>query len=203
MEIKADCICDALTRFRHSCDLDYGRLFDDARTVELGQTEDWYRTVISARVNMGACALDARSQAEGTAWVDVVDLDALNIKDSRFCVLGMVYGHYDNAPDELRMNSHAEAFGFAWYTGSEWTEHAEAAGMLGGPGITAECELLTHYWTKAITYRRALAKAYAARNAKTECAHVWVAGMCYVDDEDVAAVAATRPVRCEKCDNAY
>lgn len=163
MEIKADCICDALTRFRHSCDLNYGRLFDDARTVELAQTEDWYRTVISARVDMGACALDARSQAEGTAWFNVVDLDGLDIMRSRTCVLGMVYGHYESSPDELRLNGHAEAFGFSWYTGSEWTEHAVNAGTLGGPGISEECRLLAHYWGKAITYRRALAKAYAAR----------------------------------------
>lgn len=36
-----------------------------------------------------------------------------------------------------------------------------------------------------------------------DCSHVWVAGMCYVDDEDVAAIAAIRPVSCEKCDSVY
>lgn len=35
------------------------------------------------------------------------------------------------------------------------------------------------------------------------CRHRWVAGMMYVHDEDVAAVAAIRPVVCEKCDAPY
>lgn len=32
------------------------------------------------------------------------------------------------------------------------------------------------------------------------CRHVWVAGMMYVHDEDVEAVAAIRPVECERCE---
>jgi hypothetical protein len=34
-----------------------------------------------------------------------------------------------------------------------------------------------------------------------DCNHRWVAGMCYVHDEDVASVAETRSVTCEKCDH--
>ncbi len=35
------------------------------------------------------------------------------------------------------------------------------------------------------------------------CAHAWVAGMMNVHDEDVAAVAAARPVECERCGQTY
>lgn len=35
------------------------------------------------------------------------------------------------------------------------------------------------------------------------CRHAWVAGMMYVDDEDVEAVNAVRPVECEACGRSY
>lgn len=35
------------------------------------------------------------------------------------------------------------------------------------------------------------------------CRHEWVAGMCYVADEDAESVAAVRPLSCEKCDRPY
>jgi hypothetical protein len=37
-------------------------------------------------------------------------------------------------------------------------------------------------------------------DALTDCRHSWVAGMMYVSDEDVAAVAA---VECEQCERVY
>lgn len=37
----------------------------------------------------------------------------------------------------------------------------------------------------------------------SRCAHRWVAGMAYVHDEDAEAVAAVRPLSCEKCDRPY
>jgi len=33
--------------------------------------------------------------------------------------------------------------------------------------------------------------------------HVWVAGIMYVDSEDVAVVAETRRVECTRCGHAY
>ena len=35
------------------------------------------------------------------------------------------------------------------------------------------------------------------------CLHVWVAGLMYVTDEDVEAVAAARLVVCQKCEVKY
>lgn len=38
----------------------------------------------------------------------------------------------------------------------------------------------------------------------TACRHVWVGGMCYVHEEDLAAVAASgRRIECENCDAVY
>lgn len=37
----------------------------------------------------------------------------------------------------------------------------------------------------------------------SRCRHVWMGGMCYVDDEDVEAVAAEARVECERCDATY
>jgi hypothetical protein len=34
----------------------------------------------------------------------------------------------------------------------------------------------------------------------TSCRHVWVAGMMYVHDEDLAGCAAARTVECERCE---
>lgn len=39
--------------------------------------------------------------------------------------------------------------------------------------------------------------------ADRRCRHTWVAGMCYVHDEDVESVAAVRHVECEKCETSY
>lgn len=33
--------------------------------------------------------------------------------------------------------------------------------------------------------------------------HTWIAGMMYVNDEDVEAVAAVRTVECETCERVY
>ena len=33
--------------------------------------------------------------------------------------------------------------------------------------------------------------------------HVWLAGMAYVDPEDVEEVASVRPVECEGCEDGY
>jgi hypothetical protein len=37
-------------------------------------------------------------------------------------------------------------------------------------------------------------------DTEIECQHVYVAGMMYVSDEDLAAVSAMRLVECERCD---
>lgn len=36
-----------------------------------------------------------------------------------------------------------------------------------------------------------------------ECRHSWVAGMMYVHDEDLDAVARMRTVECERCEVVY
>jgi hypothetical protein len=38
---------------------------------------------------------------------------------------------------------------------------------------------------------------------ENECRHSWVAGMMYVDDEDLDYIAANRKVECEKCEEVY
>lgn len=43
----------------------------------------------------------------------------------------------------------------------------------------------------------------AAFHEHSRCLHAWVAGMCYVSDEDVESIAATRHVECEKCEATY
>jgi hypothetical protein len=36
-----------------------------------------------------------------------------------------------------------------------------------------------------------------------DCVHSWVAGMMYVDDEDLEFVAQRRRIECEKCEKVY
>ena len=43
----------------------------------------------------------------------------------------------------------------------------------------------------------------AAFQDSRRCLHAWVAGMMYVNDEDVADVAEVRPVECESCERTY
>jgi hypothetical protein len=53
---------------------------------------------------------------------------------------------------------------------------------------------------------RAVMEAYRAEylpEIQEDCLHEWTAGMMIVHDEDVAAVAALRPVECSKCELAY
>lgn len=40
-------------------------------------------------------------------------------------------------------------------------------------------------------------------NEPRECEHSWVAGLMYVHDEDLDAVAKIRPITCERCDAVY
>lgn len=58
----------------------------------------------------------------------------------------------------------------------------------------------------SISYRAELTAqeiVHAWLQSGAECGHAWVAGLVYVDDEDLATVARDRQVSCQECGLTY
>lgn len=79
----------------------------------------------------------------------------------------------------------------------EWL-HWEGYTIEGHFTSRANAEISIARWIDSV-------KASDTAEATGPCAsgHLWVAGMCYVADEDVSEVAKTRSVECERCETKY
>ncbi len=73
---------------------------------------------------------------ERVGWVDKIDLETLNLSHGSRCVLGQVYGGYDDGVHELAIEGQARLYGF--YT---WSQ----------PGSPQEWRALQRCWRDVLT----------------------------------------------------
>ncbi len=103
---------------------------------------------IAARVAAGAQWLDDNVPG----WVDLIDLDRLDLRSTCRCVLGQLFDDYDFAPRDAR-----------WYSGDYGFDAV-------GDHLTAEYVALTDAWTRLITTRRQRAALLSPARTTTEVA---------------------------------
>jgi hypothetical protein len=98
--------------------------------------------IIEARVMAGAAFLDARIPA----WAGKLDIDRLNIRDYKSCVLGQLYGgSYSRGADELGLSDTATIqLGFAVSGDDDDHDHETDE---------SEYPLLTAEWKRVVTAR--------------------------------------------------
>lgn len=96
-------------------------------------------STISERVQRGAEWLDTHRDT----WFSDINLDELILSSPCDCVLGQLYGGFDDRPDDLE---DAEDYGF------NVQPH-----MSGSAEIAAEYDALEAEWRRVITERRAAA----------------------------------------------
>jgi hypothetical protein len=101
---------------------------------------------IAERVAAGAAWLDAHEPG----WVDRIDLGGLDIQSCDRCILGQVYGHYVDAPDDARRTGDQIVSADRGFCAG-----GEADGFL---ALAAEWAALAAAWRELILTRRAVAR---------------------------------------------
>lgn len=88
---------------------------------------------IATRVARGVALLDERVPG----WVNLVNPLGLNIESTEQCVLGQIYGQYNEGVDALDINPERYGFDANHFDGNKW-----------------QYAVLTKEWTRVITILR-------------------------------------------------
>jgi hypothetical protein len=98
------------------------------------------------RVARGVAWLDANKPG----WVHRINVDDLDLRSCRYCVLGQVYGYFFGAPFFGELGD-GDGHLFARSIGV----YADTAGSGDGQALTAEINELTELWKRAVAERQA------------------------------------------------
>lgn len=99
-------------------------------------------TTIVERVQAGVAYLDEHHPD----WAYRLDLKALNLANCKACVLGQIFGHYEDAPLESRACAPALGFEVGWYVMDDAIDEFSSP--------SAEYAELTAEWTRVVLARR-------------------------------------------------
>lgn len=105
-----------------------------------------YDEAILERVKLGMALMEEKHGAE---WVDHIDLKTLNLASGSACVLGQIYGDYEDGEKILFgvYRGWREASRYGFWTDSKLDDLAEGAGAISREGTWND---LTAVWRREL-----------------------------------------------------